>query len=74
MENKGEANGGGTFMKLQDKGLLTVKEMCEYMSIGQHTARNLLNSPYNTFTVRIGNRLYANKKLLDKWIDMNSGI
>lgn len=41
--------------KYRDKGLLTVKEMCEYMSIGQNTARNLLNRPYNSFTVRIGN-------------------
>jgi hypothetical protein len=60
--------------KSENKGLLTVKEMCAYMSIGQNTARKLLNRPYNSFTVRIGNRLYANKKLLDKWIDQNSGI
>lgn len=57
---------------LSDKGLLTVKEMCTYMSIGQNTARNLLNSPDNSFTVRIGNRLYANKRKLDKWIDEQS--
>lgn len=63
-----------TKINFHDKGLLTVKEMCAYMSIGDHTARNLLNQPYNPFTVRIGNRLYANKKLLDKWIDSQSGI
>lgn len=57
-----------------NKGLLTVKEMCSYMSIGQNTARNLLNRPFNSFTVRIGNRLYANKRLLDKWIDEQSGL
>ncbi len=27
----------------------------------------------NPFTVRLGNRLYANKILLDKWIDSISG-
>ena len=58
----------------QDKGLLNVKEVCQYLGIGQNTARNLLNRPYNSFTVRIGNRLYANKKLLDKWIDDQSGL
>lgn len=57
-----------------NKGLLTVKEMCDYMSIGQNTARKLLNQPYNAFTVRIGNRLYANKRLLDKWLDQKSGL
>lgn len=61
-------------LDFKDKGLLTVKEMCEYMSIGQNTARKLLNQPYNSFTVRIGNRLYANKKKLDSWIDQNSGV
>ncbi len=60
-------------ISIQDKGLLTVKEMCEYMSIGDHKARELLHRPYNPFTVRIGNRLYANKRLLDKWIDSQSG-
>ena len=59
---------------LQNKALLNVKEMCLYLGIGQNTARNLLNRPYNSFTVRIGNRLYANKKLLDKWIDQQSGL
>lgn len=61
-------------ISLNDKGLLTVEEMCAYLSIGEHTARNLLNRPYNPFTVRLGNRLYANKRLLDKWIDSQSGI
>lgn len=56
-----------------DKGLLTVKEMCAYMSIGQNTARKLLNEPYCPFTVRIGNRLYANKRQLDKWLDAKAG-
>ncbi len=57
-----------------NKGLLNVKEVCAYLGVGQNTARNLLNRPYNPFTVRIGNRLYANKRLLDKWIDEQSGI
>ncbi len=56
-----------------DKGLLTVKEMCAYMSIGQNTARRLLNEPCCPFAVRIGSRIYANKRKLDKWLDFKSG-
>lgn len=52
----------------QDKALLTVKEMCEYLGIGQTKARELLSDPGNGFTVRIGNKLYAHKKQLDIWL------
>lgn len=51
------------------KALLNVKEMCEYLSIGQTKCRELLGNPANGFTVRIGNRLYAHKKYLDKWLE-----
>ena len=51
---------------LEDKALLSVKEMCAYLSIGQTKCRELLSNPANGFTVRIGNRLYAHKKHLDK--------
>ena len=61
-------------IELQNKALLTVKEMCQYMSIGEHTARNLLRNQHKFFTVRIGNKLYANRKKLDKWIDSQTGI
>ena len=52
-----------------DKALLSVKEMCIYLSIGQTKCRELLSNPANSFTVRIGNRLYAHKKHLDKWLE-----
>ena len=60
-----------TFVKtpLEDKGLLSVKEMCAYLSIGQTKCRELLADPANGFTVRIGNRLYAHRKMLDKWLE-----
>ena len=51
-----------------DKALLNVKEMCEYLGIGQTKARELLADPRNQFTVRIGNRLYAHKQRLDTWL------
>lgn len=56
-----------------EKALLNLKEVCEYLGIGQTKARELLTKTNNKFTVRIGNRLYANKIQLDKWIMNNSG-
>ena len=53
--------------------LITLKEMCDYLAIGETEARSLLKSKACPFGVRIGNRLYANKTLLDDWIDSISG-
>lgn len=50
------------------KGLLSLDEFCEYLSIGKTKARELLHNPGNGFTVRIGNRLYAHKGKLDEWL------
>ena len=46
-----------------DKKLLNIKEICEYLGIGETKAREL------GFGVRIGNRWYADKKQLDRWIE-----
>ena len=51
-----------------DKALLNVKEFCLYLGIGETKAREILTKTNNNFTVRIGNRLYANKMQLDKWL------
>lgn len=58
---------------LVDKKLLNVKEFCAYLGIGQTKARELLTKTDNPYTVRLDGRLYANKILLDKWIDSISG-
>ncbi len=58
---------------LVDKKLLNVKEFCEYLGIGETNARYLMTKTDNPYTVRIKGRLYANKILLDKWIDSISG-
>ena len=55
----------------ENKRLLTVKEFCDYLGIGQTNARELLRG-YNGFGVQIGNRWYANKRKLDEWIDRQS--
>ena len=54
--------------ELETRALLNVKELCEYLGIGQTKARELLSNPTNGFTVRIGNRLYAHKGKLDNWL------
>lgn len=57
-----------------EKALLNVKEVCDYLGIGQTKARQLLKSPNTPFTIRIGNRLYANKRKLDAWLDRKTGV
>ena len=56
-----------------EKALLNLKVFCQYLNIGQIKAREILTKQNNSFTVRIANRLYANKILLDKWINEQSG-
>ena len=49
-----------------------VKEQGEADMPEGNTRRNgheLLHNPYNNFMVRIGNRLYAHKARLDKWLN-----
>ena len=53
--------------------LLSVKEFCKYMSIGQTKARELLSAPNCPYRIRIGGKIFANKTVLDKWIDSQTG-
>lgn len=55
----------GGFM---EKKLLTLKELCDYLGIGETKARELVRGK-NGFGVQIGNRWYADKNKLDKWLD-----
>ncbi|MBE5827237.1 Helix-turn-helix domain-containing protein [Butyrivibrio proteoclasticus] len=54
-----------------EKRLLNIEEFCQYMGIGKTKARELLRGR-NGFGVQIGNRWYADKNKLDKWIDRNA--
>lgn len=51
-----------------EKALLNVKEVSEYLGIGETKTRELLRNPTNGFTIRIGNRLYVHKGKLDIWL------
>lgn len=52
-----------------EKAVLSVEDMMAYTGWGENTVRNELNNPRCQFVIRKGNRLYANKKLLDKYLD-----
>ncbi len=67
-------NNEETNIQFSDKRILNLEEFCLYLGIGKTKAREILTKQPNKFVFRIGNRLYANKKLLDKWIDDNSGL
>lgn len=54
-----------------EKALLTLDEFCAYLGIGETKARELLKSPRTRFSMKIGNRWYINKKLLDQWLNDN---
>ncbi|WP_378961705.1 helix-turn-helix transcriptional regulator [Mediterraneibacter gnavus] len=51
-----------------EKVLLNVKEVSEYLGLGETKTRELLRNPKNGFSIRIGNRLYAHKGKLDSWL------
>lgn len=57
-------------MKITEKALLTVDETMAYLGLGETTVRQMLRNPRKYgFGLRIGNRLYANRKKLDLWLD-----
>ena len=57
-----------------EKILLNVKETSKYLNIGMTKTRKLLKDNENIFVVRIGNRKYAHKALLDKWLQAQVSI
>ena len=52
-----------------DKALLDIKETSAYLGIGMTQTRQLMKANIGVFATRIGNRYYASKWLLDKWIE-----
>ncbi len=51
-----------------EKRILNIEEVCDYLGIGKTKARELIRG-YNGFGIRIGNRWYADKQKLDRWIE-----
>lgn len=54
---------------LEDKALLNIEQLCAYTGWGKTKVREILKRSDSTFTVRMGNRYYANKKLFDEYLD-----
>ena len=52
---------------VDNKILLNIQELCDYLGIGQTKARELLIGS-NGFGIQIGNRWYANNRKLDEGI------
>ena len=52
-----------------EKKLLSIKDLCEYTGWGKTKVREILKRPDSKFTVQMGNRLYADKKLFDDYIE-----
>lgn len=53
---------------VESKALLNIKEVCEYLGVGQNKARELVRG-CNGFGVLLGGKWYAHKKKLDAWLD-----
>lgn len=57
---------------MKEKALLSVAELVDYTGWGKTKIREILKRPDSPFTVRMGNRLYANKKLLDEYLEKSA--
>ena len=51
-----------------EKVLLNVEDTSRYLTLGKTKTREIMKENENTFVVKIGNRSYAHKILLDKWL------
>ena len=60
-------------IRICEKALLNVEEMMAYTGWGESTVRAALNHPKCSYVVRNGKRLFANRKLLEKYLDSISG-
>ena len=56
------------YKNIQSKKLLTREELMIYLSIGKDKAHSLLHTE-GFPTVRLGRKIYANRTMLDDWID-----
>lgn len=59
-------------MMADEKILLNVEETAAYLGIGKTKCREFLREHEHDFVIRIGNRIYANKNLLEQWGDKQS--
>ena len=48
---------------------MNIQELCDYTGWGKTKVREILKRPDSTFTIRMGNRLYADNALFDEYIE-----
>lgn len=58
--------------RLDEKRLLDINELCLYLSMGKTKA--IYFAKENGFEVRIGSRVLYDRRKVDKWCDVQSGI
>ena len=51
-----------------EKILLTVADTAEYLNLGKTKTREFMKLHEKAFVIKIGNRSYTHKDLLDKWL------
>ena len=56
-------------MELQEKLLWSLAEVMELTGWGETKAREILNRKDSTFTVRVGAKLYVNRKAFENFLD-----
>ncbi len=56
-------------VKDMEKRLLSINDLCEYTGWGKTKVREILKRSDSKFTIKMGNRLYADKKLFDEYIE-----
>lgn len=53
---------------MPEKVLYNIEETASYLNLGKTKTRELFKKYEHVFVVRIGNRYYAHRGLLDKWL------
>ena len=56
-------------MELENKLLWSLSEVIELTGWGETKTREILNRRDSTFTVRVGNKLYVNRKAFENFLD-----
>lgn len=52
-----------------EKRFLSIKELCKYTGWGETKIREILKRKDSPFTIKMGNRYYADKKKFDDYIE-----
>lgn len=52
-----------------NKSLMNLNEVSHYLGIGKTKTREILKDRNCPFSLKIGNRWYADKRLLDNWLN-----